>query len=351
MNKFNFDEFGDFDDTQLNDENSCNTNKEDNKIILPWVEKFRPKKLNEIISNKYIVNTLKEYISKQYLPHLLICGPSGTGKTSIINACAKELYGVNDGMMTLNINASEERGIEIIRNKVKDFVMTKSIFDNCVNFKLVILDEADAMTISAQGMLRRMIEDFTFNARFCLICNKLKNIDPAIQSRCVLIRFGQLNNEDVYTKLVNICKTEKIKFTKDGLELIIKISRGDMRKVLNNLQSIYMAYKIINYTHVSQCLGYPQYNDILEIYKIINDNNYKDAYVLISKIINDNQYLVLDIINELHDMLVKKIIKQNNIHDINKFKNIILNLKNVEINSLISTTDKLLISNLVGAFY
>lgn len=348
MNKFNFDEFGDFDNSIDNAKN------EDNKIILPWVEKYRPKKLDEIISNKYIVSILKEYIAKQYLPHLLICGPSGTGKTSIINTCAKELYGDNAGMMTLNINASEERGIEIIRNKVKDFVMTKSIFDNCVNFKLVILDEADAMTISAQGMLRRMIEDFTFNARFCLICNKLKNIDPAIQSRCVLIRFGQLNNIDVYNKLSTICKTEKIKFTKEGLELITKISRGDMRKVLNNLQSIYMAYKLINYENVSQCLGYPQNNDIIEIYKIINNNNYKDAFILISKIINDNQYLLLDIINELHDMLVKNIIKQNNINninDINKFKKIILNLKNLESNCLISTSEKLLISNLVGAFY
>jgi len=350
MNKFNFDIFNNFNDfDDLNDLNN-NDSEHHQKNILPWVEKFRPTTLNEIISNKYIVSTLKEYISKQYLPHLLICGPSGTGKTSIINACARELYGDNAGMMTLNINASEERGIEIIRHKVKNFVMTKSIFDNCVNFKLVILDEADAMTISAQGMLRRMIEDFTFNARFCLICNKLKNIDPAIQSRCVLIRFGQLNNIDVYNKLEKICKTEKIKFNKDGLELIIKISKGDMRKVLNNLQSVYMAYKLINYENVSQCLGYPQNNHILEIYKIIKNNIYKDAFISVSKIITDNQYHLLDIINELHDMLIKYIINSN-IQDINKFKKIILNLKNVEINCLVSTSENLLISNLVGAFY
>ena len=339
---FNFDEYGDFEETNKYTENS--------NIILPWVEKFRPQLLDDIISNHNITDSLKTYIKKKYLPHLLICGPSGTGKTSIINACATELYGEYAGMMTLNINASEERGIEIIRNKVKEFVMTKNIFDNCVDFKLVILDEADAMTISAQGMLRRMIEDFTSNARFCLICNKLKNIDPAIQSRCVLIRFGQLNNIDVYNKLEVICKQEKIKFNKDGLELIIKISKGDMRKVLNNLQSVYMGYKNINYDNVSQCLGYPREHDILEIYKILNTNKLKEAVSKINKIITDHQYLLLDIINEIHGMLIKELNNNNNI-DINKFKSIITNLKNIEINSLITTSEKLLISNFVSCFY
>ena len=341
---FNFDEFGDFDyNTDIISNNTTTKN------ILPWVEKFRPQLLQDIVSNNNIVETLKKYVAKQYLPHLLLCGPSGTGKTSIINACAKELYGDNINMMILNINASEERGIEIIRNKVKDFVMTKTIFDNCVDFKLVILDEADAMTNSAQGMLRRMIEDFTQNARFCLICNKLKNIDPAIQSRCVLIRFGQLKNQDVFNKIEHICKEEKIKYEPKGLELIIKISKGDMRKVLNNLQSVYMGYKIITYENVSQCLGYPHENDIKNIYKILNTNNLQNAYDKIYKIIFDNQYLLLDIINDIHSILISDL--NNNKIKIDKFKHIINNLKNLENNCLLSTSDKILISNFVSCFY
>jgi len=344
--KFDFDEFGDFnyDESKIEIDNSSNS-----KIILPWVEKFRPQLLNDIISNKNIVLSLKNYVKKKYLPHLLICGPSGTGKTSIINACATELYGDYAGMMTLNINASEERGIEIIRNKVKDFVMTKSIFDDCVDFKLVILDEADAMTNSAQSMLRRMIEDFTTNARFCLICNKLKNIDPAIQSRCVLIRFGQLNNEDVYNKIEFICKNENIKYDKKGLELIIKISKGDMRKNLNNLQTVYMAYKEITYKYISQCLGYPHNNDILNIYNILNTNKLNESFNKIYKIIYDNQYLILDIINEIHIILIKEL--NNNNINIDKFKKIIIKLKNLENNSLISNSEKIIIANFVSCFY
>ena len=339
MNKYNFDEYGDFEITPTAQTNT----------ILPWVEKFRPQILNDIVSNTSIVSSFKDYVKKKYLPHLLICGPSGTGKTSIINACATELYGDYSGMMTLNIKASEERGIEIIRNKVKDFVMTKSIFDDCADFKLIILDEADAMTNSAQGMLRRMIEDFTANARFCLICNKLKNIDPAIQSRCVLIRFGQLKNDDIYKNIETICKKEKIKYDKDGLELIIKISKGDMRKVLNNLQSVYMGYKYINYDNVSECLGYPHYKHITNIYDILNNNSLQEANKQVSKIIIDNQYMLLDIINEIHTIMISELSSKK--LDINKFKNIIMNLKNLENNTLISTSEKILVSNFVSCFF
>jgi len=328
-----------------------NTELEKHKEIkyLPWVEKFRPQELDEIISNNQIVDTLKDYVKKEYLPHLLICGPSGTGKTSVIVACAKELYGHSFSTMTMHINASEERGIEVIRNKVKDFVMTKNFSPHSIPFKLVILDEADAMTISAQGMLRRMIEDFTSTARFCLICNKLKNIDPAIQSRCTNFRFSPLNPEDVYTRIERICKQQKISYTKDGLNMIIKVSNGDMRKVLNNLQSIYMAYKVITYDNVSKCIGYPTSKEIDMIYNILFKKAYDVALQEIGKIIMDNQYLLLDIINEIHLKLKTNLIDNKILVD--KFSKIVLNLKNIEQNSFITVSDSLLLASFVGAFY
>ncbi len=336
----NFDIFDDF---------KPKTNKKQHCKYLPWVEKFRPQSLTEIVSNIDIVNTLKGYVKQQYLPHLLICGPSGTGKTSVIVACARELYKENFDMMTMHINASEERGIEVIRNKVKDFVMTKNITNDDIPFKLVILDEADAMTISAQSMLRRIIEDFTATARFCLICNKLKNIDPAIQSRCTNFRFAPLSNTDVYTRLEDICKKQEIEYTKEGLELIIKVSNGDMRKVLNNLQSIYMAYRNITYEHVSKCIGYPTQKEIDKIYTTIFNRTYNDALKIVEGIIQDNQYMLLDIINEVLIKL-KQDFLQNKIK-VEKFSSIVLNLKKIEHNTFITVSESLLIASFVGAFY
>ena len=339
---FNFDLYDDF---KIKEEEV----KPINIQYLPWVEKFRPQHLDEIISNKEIIQTLKDYVKKKYLPHLLICGPSGTGKTSVIISTAKELYKDNFGVMTMHINASEERGIEVIRNKVKEFVLTKSFNPNDVPFKLVILDEADAMTISAQGMLRRMIEDFTGTARFCLLCNKLKNIDPAIQSRCTNFRFSPLTSDDILKRIQKICKDMKIKYTEDGLRLIIKVSNGDMRKVLNNLQSIYMAYRYISYENVSKCIGYPTQKEIDDIYEILFSKKYSIALKDIMKIVVDNQYLLLDIINEIHLKLRKDLI--DNIITNNKFCKIIMKLKNVEQNSFITVSESLLISEFVGAFY
>lgn len=343
FSNFNFDMFDDFKQDYETEQKSKNIK------YLPWVEKFRPHELSEIISNNEIINTLKDYVKIKYLPHLLICGPSGTGKTSVIVATAKELYGSSFSIMTMHINASEERGIEVIRNKVKDFVMTKNFSPNEIPFKLVILDEADAMTISAQGMLRRMIEDFTGNARFCLLCNKLKNIDPAIQSRCTNFRFSPLKSEDIYKKIEKICEEQKIKYTQDGLNLIIKVSNGDMRKVLNNLQSIYMAYKNITYENVSKCIGYPKQVEIDLIYKILMTKKYEISLNEIEKIILDNQYLLLDIINEVHLKLKKDLIDKK--INVDRFSQIILKLKNVEQNSFITVSEPLLLISFIGAFY
>jgi replication factor C subunit 3/5 len=343
FSNFNFDMFDDFKQDYETEQ------KPKNIKYLPWVEKFRPHELSEIISNNEIINTLKDYVKIKYLPHLLICGPSGTGKTSVIVATAKELYGSSFSIMTMHINASEERGIEVIRNKVKDFVMTKNFSPNEISFKLVILDEADAMTISAQGMLRRMIEDFTGNARFCLLCNKLKNIDPAIQSRCTNFRFSPLKSEDIYKKIEKICEEQKIKYTQDGLNLIIKVSNGDMRKVLNNLQSIYMAYKNITYENVSKCIGYPKQIEIDLIYKILMTKKFENSLNEIEKIILDNQYLLLDIINEVHLKLKKDLIDKK--INVDRFSQIILKLKNVEQNSFITVSEPLLLISFIGAFY
>ncbi len=150
--------------------------------LQPWSEKYRPSKINDVIYHKRIINILEKYIITGRLPHLLFYGPPGTGKTSSIVAFAKQYYGNDFDTMTMILNASEERGIETVRNRIKQFVMTRGFMDEetTPKFKLVILDEIDAMTDDAQAILRKIIENYVKNVRFCFICNYLKKINPAI---------------------------------------------------------------------------------------------------------------------------------------------------------------------------
>jgi replication factor C subunit 3/5 len=322
--------------------------KNDDNETLPWVEKYRPKTLDEIYGNETIKNALIQYLKLKQLPHLLFYGQSGTGKTSIINAYARQAYKEFYSFMVLQINASEERGIEIIRNKVKNFVTTKSLYKE-QPFKLVILDEADAMTISAQSMLRRIIEDFTENARFCLICNKIKNIDPAIQSRCINFKFATLDSKTITEKLNLICKKNKLKITQDGIDFINKISKGDMRKAINNLQSLAMSFNTIKAENVSKFFGYPTQNNINDIFNITQKHKLCDANKLIKENINNNQYSILELIIEFNEYLLEKFMK-NDI-SLQKFTEIILKLQSIEKNIYLCPPDDLCINAFISCFY
>lgn len=333
------------------DINEINKEKQEilkNNINLLWVEKYRPAKLDDIISNDSIKTSLKQYQKQNYLPHLLFYGPSGIGKTSIINAYANEIYGDKSPLMVMQINASEERGIEIVRNKIKNFVTSKCIFKE-FQFKLVILDEADAITFTAQSMLRRIIEDFTENARFCLICNKIKNIDPAIQSRCTIFKFSELSKDDIKKAIINICTENKIRYTNDGLDYLIKIAKGDLRKIINNIQSISMAYNELSYDNISRCIGYPNIKDIQQIYKICNSKPLVEAENLIRNIIYTNQYSILEIIIELHEYLLDLYL--NSKLNETTFSSYISKLKRVEQNLYICPSNSIAITSLVSSFY
>jgi replication factor C subunit 3/5 len=206
---------------------------------LPWVEKYRPSDLSNILSQPHVTDTLKKFIENKRLPHMIFYGPAGTGKTSSIVSCAKEIYGKDYDIMVLELNASDDRGINTVREQVKDFSSNCQFFSKGV--MLVILDEADAMTYDAQFALRRIIENYSNNVRFCLICNYISKIIPPVQSRCVLFRFYPLNSEIIYNKLLKICKAEKIRSNKAGIETITKLCKGDLRVGINLLQSIYLA--------------------------------------------------------------------------------------------------------------
>uniref|UniRef100_A0A671XIR2 Activator 1 subunit 5 n=1 Tax=Sparus aurata TaxID=8175 RepID=A0A671XIR2_SPAAU len=244
---------------------------------LPWVEKYRPQKLDDLISHKDILSTIQKFISEDKLPHLLFYGPPGTGKTSTILACAKQLYKDKEfNSMVLELNASDDRGIDVVRGPVLSFASTRTIFKK--GFKLVILDEADAMTQDAQNALRRVIEKFTENTRFCLICNYLSKIIPALQSRCTRFRFGPLSPDQMIPRLEYVVQQESIDITPDGMKAIVTLSSGDMRRSLNILQSTSMAYGKVTEDTVYTCTGHPLRSDIANILDWSLNKDFTTAY-------------------------------------------------------------------------
>lgn len=200
-----------------------------------WTEKYRPKKFSEIKGQKQIVEKTKAFVSQSNMPHILFAGPAGVGKTTLALVVAKQLYGNDWQHNFLELNASDERGIDVIRNKVKDFARTKTIGN--FPFKIIYLDECDSLTKEAQQALRRTMENFSQTCRFILSCNYSSKIIEPIQSRCAVFRFKPLNSNDIESIVDNIAETEKIKITKEALKVLIEVSEGDVRKVENILQA------------------------------------------------------------------------------------------------------------------
>ncbi|KAJ3020284.1 hypothetical protein HKX48_001055 [Thoreauomyces humboldtii] len=268
---------------------------------LPWVEKYRPTHLNELISHQDIISTITRFIDEGRLPHLLFYGPPGTGKTSTILACARKLYGSRYKSMALELNASDERGIDVVREQIKNFASTKQIFSS--GFKLIILDEADAMTTTAQAALRRVIEKYTRNVRFCIICNYVNKIIPAVQSRCTRFRFAPLKEDQIRLRMDHVIQNEGIIITEDARTALQKLSMGDMRRALNILQATHAAFNPITESSVYLCTGSPLPSDIKQIVEWLFNEDFATAYTSIQALRVQHGLAMADIITEVHETL------------------------------------------------
>jgi replication factor C small subunit len=199
-----------------------------------WVEKYRPTTLDEIVGQDEVVSRLKAYVKAGNLPHLLFAGPAGTGKTTSAIALARELFGELWRTNFAELNASDERGIETVRVKIKDIARTAPIGER--GFKIIFLDEADNLTSDAQAALRRTMENYTRTARFVLSANYSSRIIEPIQSRTAVFRFRPVKPDAIRTYLDRIAKAEKLKVTKEGMDALVYIAQGDLRKAVNALQ-------------------------------------------------------------------------------------------------------------------
>ncbi|KAH7680195.1 replication factor c subunit [Aphelenchoides avenae] len=276
---------------------------------LPWVEKYRPASLEDLVSHQEIIKTINRLIDENKLPHLLFYGPPGTGKTSTILAAARRIFTEKQRpSMVLELNASDDRGIGVVRDEIVSFCQSRTLHVDhagTAQFKLVILDEADAMTKDAQNALRRVIEKYTDNVRFCIICNYLSKIIPAVQSRCTRFRFAPLSKEQVMPRLEYIVKEEKVTVTEDGKEALYKLSGGDMRRVLNILQSTALALGEVNADSVYQCVGQPQPVLMDKIFRLLLDSSIKDAYEKLTSMTKEQGIAISDILENLLDRVMQ----------------------------------------------
>lgn len=263
---------------QIDISGTLSTNKNQNKFDqnnqLPWIEKYRPTKIEDVICDENTLHKIKRIIENKDMPNIIITGVPGIGKTTTIKCIANGLYDKYIDKAVLELNASDERGIKTVDEVITNFCKKSfnlPILQNrdrkYAKHKMIILDEADNMTDKAQHSINKKMEEYNSTTRFAFTCNESSDILEAIQSRCVIIRYIRLSIENIVNRLTYICKEEKIKYTKPSLKEIAIISHGDLRSAINNLQAVYSGMNTITIENVYVVCDKPQLVKLLEILK------------------------------------------------------------------------------------
>ncbi|KAJ3275504.1 replication factor C subunit 4 [Terramyces sp. JEL0728] len=264
---------------------------------LPWIEKYRPKLLHDIVGNEETVQRLSVIAKDGNMPNLIISGAPGIGKTTSILCLAHELLGDNYKEAVLEMNASDERGIDIVRNRIKMFAQKKVTLP-AGKHKIVILDEADSMTTAAQQAMRRTMEIYSSTTRFALACNLSTKIIEPIQSRCAILRYTRLADLQILTRLVQICDCEKVNYTNEGLEAIVFTAEGDMRQAVNNLQSTHSGFGFVSPENVYKVCDQPHPVAVQTIIKSCIECKVEDALSLLEALWAKG-YSAVDIVTTL----------------------------------------------------
>ncbi len=262
-----------------------------------WIEKFRPKKFEDIIGQEVIVKRIKAFVENKNIPHLLLTGPPGVGKSTIALVIARELFGDAWKENFLELNASNDRGIDVVRNTIKDFARTKSIGN--FSFKIILLDESDSLTRDAQQALRRTMEQYSNTCRFLLSCNYSSRILDPIQSRCTIFRFKPLDKEEINKIIDRISKEEKLKIDEKARDALVYVSSGDARRLENVMQSCNIIDKKITEELIYEIVSAAKPKEIKEILELAVDGKFSHAKEKLLDVMLKHGLSGLDIIKQI----------------------------------------------------
>jgi replication factor C small subunit len=263
-----------------------------------WIEKYRPQTLKDIYGQEDTIERLQSYVDRDDLPHLMFAGPAGVGKTTSATAIARELYGDDWRGNFLELNASDERGIDVVRDRIKGFARSQMSRDH--DYRLIFLDEADSLTDDAQSALRRTMEQFSDTTRFILSCNYSSKIIDPIQSRCAVFRFSPLSEDAVRRQVEDIAAAEGIETTPDGIDALVYYADGDMRRAINALQAAATTGEVVDEAGVYTVTSTARPEDIREMVGAAVAGDFPAARAKLATLLDDVGMAGGDIIDQLH---------------------------------------------------